>query len=418
MINYLDNPDYKEPEIEMSQDFLYKDLRYKHPELKGVSKREYMNNKQLQEDVTGSRLDGTTWRDDLDFDEDLVIGQQSQDSHIGEEESVIPEEQTQFAFGGKKSTSGTGNRFTEFKGGGTHEENSLGGIPIGIGSNGKMNTVEEGETRYSFDDGDYIFSNRINTTGLLKDFSGNNNQFALGGDPGKKKEPDPKKFTEEYINSHLYREKLKKSGYKNINEAVKNRSSRVSSASVYDQNSTPNILEQFLNNVTDKPYSTSGSQYDPENNSIVLDGTTDTKNKFKLSREGTLAHELAHAETSQFGLNNRDIKELFDRQKTYNDPEDITSQKDKDRIRRNDLDKINHDLRPDENKADLNGFRFILNQEGIYDARKEQFTKEHLNKSKNNSIKNRLLKNYSEKDLIWLMNNVAQSNKDNNNVYS
>lgn len=61
------------------------------------------------------------------------------------------------------------DRLTNFEGGGTHQENSLGGIPIGRGSNGKLNTVEEGETRYGFDDGDYIFSNRINTKGLFRD---------------------------------------------------------------------------------------------------------------------------------------------------------------------------------------------------------------------------------------------------------
>lgn len=45
---------------------------------------------------------------------------------------------------------------TEYKGGGTHEESPYGGIPVG----GKAR-VEEGEVRVNFDDGDYIFSNRI-----------------------------------------------------------------------------------------------------------------------------------------------------------------------------------------------------------------------------------------------------------------
>jgi hypothetical protein len=45
--------------------------------------------------------------------------------------------------------------FTEYKGGGTHEQNSYGGIPIG----GKAK-VEENEVRVNFPDGDYIFSDR------------------------------------------------------------------------------------------------------------------------------------------------------------------------------------------------------------------------------------------------------------------
>tara|TARA_R110000796_G_scaffold201703_1_gene317905 strand:- start:320 stop:1507 length:1188 start_codon:yes stop_codon:yes gene_type:complete len=53
-------------------------------------------------------------------------------------------------------------KLTEFEGGGTHEENPIGGIPQGLASNGKMNTVEEGESKYKFKKtGDYIFSNRI-----------------------------------------------------------------------------------------------------------------------------------------------------------------------------------------------------------------------------------------------------------------
>ena len=47
--------------------------------------------------------------------------------------------------------------------GGSHESNINGGIPIGTSSNGKLNTVEEGEFSYNFPkQGKFIFSNRIN----------------------------------------------------------------------------------------------------------------------------------------------------------------------------------------------------------------------------------------------------------------
>lgn len=49
-------------------------------------------------------------------------------------------------------------RVVYFEGGGSHEENPLGGIPQGVGANGKPNLVEEGETKWN----DYIFSNSIN----------------------------------------------------------------------------------------------------------------------------------------------------------------------------------------------------------------------------------------------------------------
>ena len=46
--------------------------------------------------------------------------------------------------------------------GGSHEENPNGGIPQGMGSNGKMNTVEEKEVSIQMDkDTKYIFSDRL-----------------------------------------------------------------------------------------------------------------------------------------------------------------------------------------------------------------------------------------------------------------
>ena len=53
------------------------------------------------------------------------------------------------------------NHINEFNTGGTHEQNSLGGIPQGVGNNGKMNTVEQGEASFELPEGKYIFSNRL-----------------------------------------------------------------------------------------------------------------------------------------------------------------------------------------------------------------------------------------------------------------
>lgn len=49
------------------------------------------------------------------------------------------------------------NGITFINNGGTHEENPLTGIPMGIAPNGKPNLVEQGEVKYD----NYIFSNRI-----------------------------------------------------------------------------------------------------------------------------------------------------------------------------------------------------------------------------------------------------------------
>lgn len=55
------------------------------------------------------------------------------------------------------------NGVTVIENGGTHENNPLGGVPQGIGNNGKQNVVEQGEVKYN----DYVFSNRIVADKLL-----------------------------------------------------------------------------------------------------------------------------------------------------------------------------------------------------------------------------------------------------------
>jgi hypothetical protein len=45
--------------------------------------------------------------------------------------------------------------------GGTHNQNPLGGIPLGQSMSGKQNSVEQGETSFKFDNKKYIFSNRL-----------------------------------------------------------------------------------------------------------------------------------------------------------------------------------------------------------------------------------------------------------------
>lgn len=52
-----------------------------------------------------------------------------------------------------------GGQLTEFNAGGTHEESPIGGIPQGMAPDGKMNLVEEGETKLNT--ADYVFSDQI-----------------------------------------------------------------------------------------------------------------------------------------------------------------------------------------------------------------------------------------------------------------
>jgi hypothetical protein len=64
---------------------------------------------------------------------------------------------SQFALGGNLKQQTNNNMLNEFNEGGTHDQNPLGGIPQGMGQNGQMNTVEEGETKKD----SFVYSNRI-----------------------------------------------------------------------------------------------------------------------------------------------------------------------------------------------------------------------------------------------------------------
>lgn len=72
-----------------------------------------------------------------------------------------------YAYGGYTNTYNYGgmidsSKVNSFNVGGTHEQNPYGGIPIGMGANGKMNTVEEGEVSVDIGkDSSYIFSDRL-----------------------------------------------------------------------------------------------------------------------------------------------------------------------------------------------------------------------------------------------------------------
>jgi hypothetical protein len=111
------------------------------------------------------------------------------------------------ALGGNLNSQEYVGEFNEFNEGGLHSENPHGGIPQGVGENGKLNTVEQGESSYEFKEGKYIFSNRLKLDGSgYKEHA----QFANGGNindcncgcPGKPPCPDTniKKYNISYIN--------------------------------------------------------------------------------------------------------------------------------------------------------------------------------------------------------------------------
>lgn len=89
------------------------------------------------------------------------------------------EELNNFKRGGQMTgMSGAQQLVTMFENGGSHEQNPLGGIPQGVGANGKTNLVEEGETKWN----DYIFSNSYDMNGNFTGKDGKkSNVFEKGG---------------------------------------------------------------------------------------------------------------------------------------------------------------------------------------------------------------------------------------------
>ena len=197
-------------------------------------------------------------------------------------------------------------------------------------------------------------------------------------DGGSKNNPEEAlKFLESYINSEKYKERLESSGY-------------------YPPVESKIRLRDLKSNkgFSVKENTKRGSQYFPEpQNFTHLD--ISQSERLNVPLDVIMAHEATHNINERYNysrLNGYDKTHLINRLNKNNKLS-------------------NHDKKPTENLADINAFRYSLFKQGIYDTRKETFTEEHLNKAKKDFNLKRLLKNYSKEDLIWLMNNIAQQEK-------
>ncbi len=235
---------------------------------------------------------------------------------------------------------------------------------------------------------------------------------------------NPQAFMESYLQSPIYKDRLKKQGYSDPDKIVDFRLSRLKDVSIYNQSSDDSFLQESYRKL--RGYDDGnlyGSHYNSATNKLVLNNDKDQKtaktNKFNNGRvrpDITEAHELSHASVSGADMNYNDSHQLYDRLKDFQVNEDFR-QIDKDDIEKNNFEQIHHDAKPTENKADIDAMRYMMYKNGTYDTRKDgKFTKDHLKKlyKTNNYIKNRLQNNYNDEDLIWLMNNIADNSKDKN----
>lgn len=234
----------------------------------------------------------------------------------------------------------------------------------------------------------------------------------------------PKNYLELYLQSPVYLERLRNQGYSNPQNVVNSRLERLQDTGVYYQNPDDNILQETYRKFAGYTDANAiGSLYNPRTNTVTINEARDRKNVGKqgtYNRDSTETHELSHATDAGFPLNTADEAQLFRRLKGFQLDEDFRYQDREDMINNKIYNDLPHDQLPKENKADINGLRYILYKNGIYDTTKDgEFKQEHLNKVKNSEfVKTRLQNNYSDQDIIWLMNKIAQNDGQYNSTYS
>jgi hypothetical protein len=213
--------------------------------------------------------------------------------------------------------------------------------------------------------------------------------FVTETDPG----TDQKSFFKEYLNSPNYKKRLSMQGYTNLGEVVKDRLANLNATSI-------------------KSTSATESKYTP-GKGIYYSPTQSAE--FGYPKESTLAHEFSHAsgslqpdhaKSSNLSLNQKELQEFQNRNKLNKvDPNSLP-------IR--DYMNWTHNTMQQEPKADMDALRYRLKTDGLYDTGTQTFDKKILQKAKerykDDNIVNRLFKNFSDDDLLYLMNNVA-SNK-------
>lgn len=316
-----------------------------------------------------------------------------------------------FAEGGRLNSNINQSEFNKFNEGGSHQENPHGGIPMGIGRNGKFNTVEENETSYDFEDGKYIFSARLGFDKKLQgQNSSNNNQFADGGKlnnkcggPGQPPCEELKKI-EPYLSGDKYlinEDNIKTSKNRILDYLNSPGFERILSKSE-KQNTVNNIKIDRINKVKNlkinqrNQISEKGPGYFYGIYNQNTDKSVDLENYLY---KGIPEHEISHASTdgnnnlNEFTKNNIK-KRITHKRGYYNDPTEA--------------------------HARIINTRLLLKHANIWDYNKREFNSEDLKKLKKdlkeNPDKYRIqdfldLKEHvnSDEDFIWLMNNIAQT---------
>ena len=217
-----------------------------------------------------------------------------------------------------------------------------------------------------------------------------------------------KAFMKNYIKSDTYKNRLKSSNYPNPEDTSYDRQVATTLAQEHTYPTTPSSLwENIKNEYYGIPHSPPGAAYLPQSHFWSNKQNTTAENalpfgdivlyKDQAKKMGTplkdiAAHEYGHASLAGEDLNEYDKNQILSR---------LNNNK-----------RNAHDSKYDENYSDLNAARYDLytkyNLEPTQNITIEDIKK--LKKESKNFTTKRLFDNYSEEDLLWMLNNIASNN--------
>lgn len=168
-----------------------------------------------------------------------------------------------------------------------------------------------------------------------------------------------------------------------------------------------------ITNKTLKGGNVSSSRYDANKNVANIDKRDATS--LGIAEDELAAHELSHAVGSLKPMKKFNAsltlspseEEMFEGRKQFQlDDKRLNDLPVKDMMR------YIYGTQPNEAKADMDQLRYQLKRDNIYDTGTQTFDKKHLQKARQKYKSHRFLKNYKDEDIIYLMNNIAAVNSE------
>lgn len=289
----------------------------------------------------------------------------------------------EFQLGGPMMSNNDEKELISYDSGGSHETNPYGGIPQGIGKNGKMNTVEEGETSFELKNGKFIFSDRLGFYDKSIE-KAPSNSFQNGGDIDPPKDKD---WYNKWINSDEYKKRLDSTnelyhrGKVPTDKLLDLSNRKLESVKINNQEFNENILGEYF----------------PSDHKIDINIP-----KNDVEYNPTMAHELTHSTQKLQDFNDKVIDKIASK-RNFNDY----------------LKTFDYELTDDELAKEKRYYDYI-NRDGMYPRIMELRNKfnikpgEKINKDKLKNYKSfdsDLFRLYSDEDMVKILNTVASNNK-------